>query len=408
MSCPCGIFRRRRRPKLCSEGETSSSESQGSDSDHFHQDGNPEPACGKKQRKRRVHRILDREGVEFQSKGIFHVAQNRRTCTIFLLDFFHTVIHLPFPGLFVVTLTVYFACFAFFALFWIWFTDVCEIGLDNYRDAFYLSVETQMTIGYGVPDPNFGECWEAAVLIVVQTVVGLMLDATVIGVVFQKLANANARANTVIFSDTALLEVEDRCVYLRFRVADMSWRPLSQATMQVYCVQHHRDESQPRGIRVELAAVHLEEPDTDIHNGIIFLGLPAMVSHKINYESPLSPDVPAGTTGSPSPGEVRKYLSESPYLEVLVLLSGTEESTGAVIEARHSYTLDDMFWNRAFGTCVSISSEGYHCVDFHAIHHTYPLSDLPANETHLSIANGAIAHGISHTFPARLDDCENE
>ena len=30
----------------------------------------------------------------------------------------------------------------------------------------------------------------------VQTVVGLMLDATVIGVVFQKLANANARANT--------------------------------------------------------------------------------------------------------------------------------------------------------------------------------------------------------------------
>ena len=33
----------------------------------------------------------------------------------------------------------------------------------------------------------------------VQTVVGLMLDATVIGVVFQKLANANARANTAFF-----------------------------------------------------------------------------------------------------------------------------------------------------------------------------------------------------------------
>lgn len=42
---------------------------------------------------------------------------------------------------------------------------------------------------------------------------------------------------------------------------------------QVYCVQHHRDSSQPRGIRVELAAMQLEEPDTDIHNGIIFLGL---------------------------------------------------------------------------------------------------------------------------------------
>ncbi|CAE7725474.1 KCNJ8 [Symbiodinium pilosum] len=347
----------------------------------------------------------------------------------------------------------YFACFAFFALFWIWFTDVCDIGLDSYRDAFYLSVETQMTIGYGhftatsatsqikrgkhvmkqmeahilhIETFSLGcprsELWRmlgssaldmsqlVAVLIVVQTVVGLMLDATVIGVVFQKLANANARANTVIFSDTALLEVEEGCAYLRFRVADMSWRPLSQATMQVYCVQHHRDESQPRGIRVELAAVHLEEPDTDIHNGIIFLGLPAMVSHKINYESPLSPDVPAGTTGSPSPNDVRKYLIESPYLEVLVLLSGTEESTGAIVEARHSYTLDDMFWNRAYGTCVSINSEGYHCVDFHAIHHTYPLSAL-TEQRHLSMPNGAIAHGISHTFPATLDanmDSDNE
>ena len=52
---------------------------------------------------------------------------------------------------------------------------------------------------------------------------------------------------------------------------------------QVYCVQHHRDASQPRGIRVELAAVQLEEPDTDIHNGIIFLGAvprcPAVLLH---------------------------------------------------------------------------------------------------------------------------------
>eukprot|EP00438_Fugacium_kawagutii_P010101 Skav203892 [mRNA] locus=scaffold1649:126886:138224:+ [translate_table: standard] len=54
--------------------------------------------------------VLTQEGVEFQSKGIFHVVQTRRTCAIFLLDFFHTVIHLPFPGLFAVTLTV--------SLFW--------------------------------------------------------------------------------------------------------------------------------------------------------------------------------------------------------------------------------------------------------------------------------------------------
>ena len=35
--------------------------------------------------------LLHEEGVEFQSQGVFHVVQTRRTCTIFLLDFFHTV-----------------------------------------------------------------------------------------------------------------------------------------------------------------------------------------------------------------------------------------------------------------------------------------------------------------------------
>lgn len=394
----CCLFRRRRRPALCPETTSGSDSASDSAEDIYH--GKPEPASGKKQRRRQIHRILDREGVEFQSKGIFHVLQTRRTCAVFLLDFFHTVIHLPFPGLFAVTLTVYFACFAFFALFWIWFSDICSIGLDTYRDAFYLSVETQMTIGYGVPDPNFGECWEAAILIVVQTVVGLMLDATVIGVVFQKLANANARANTMIFSDAALLEVENSCTYLRFRVADMSFRPLSQATMQVYCVQHHRDTSQPRGIRVELAAMQLEEPDTDIHNGIIFLGLPAMVSHKIDYSSPLAPDVPSTVTGSPTPAEVKTYLGQSPYLEVLVLLSGTEESTGAVVEARHSYTLDDIFWKRTYGTCVSINGQGFHCVDFHAIHHTYAL----ATQDPSGLGLHSVAHGVSHTFPAIVHD----
>ena len=61
---------------------------------------------------------------------------------------------------------------------------------------------------------------------------------------------------------------------------------------QVYCVQHHRDESQPRGIRVELAAVHLEEPDTDIHNGIIFLGAPSLSTlFSAASESPLRDDL---------------------------------------------------------------------------------------------------------------------
>jgi len=120
--------------------------------------------------------------------------------------------------------------------------------------------------------------------------------------------------------------------------------------------------------------------------------------HKVDFSSPLAPDAPPGTSGFPTPSQVRHYLESSPYLEVLVLLGGTEDMSASSIEARHSYTLDDIFWNRAFATCVSIDSKGYHCIDFHAIHDTYPLSDSGISH----------AHSVPLSFPAMVENEENE
>merc|ERR1712232_1102814 len=164
--------------------------------------------------------------------------------------------------------------------------------------------------------------------------------------------------------------------------------------MQVYCVQHFKDASHPRGRRVEVKTVALQEPDTDSHNGVIFLGLPATVVHKVDFSSPLAPDAPLGTVGHPEPFEVKKYLRKSPYLEILVLFSGQEDATSCNIEARHSYTLDDIFWDMAFVTCVSIDAEGYHCVDYDKLHMTVPVrgSDSPT-----------LIHRHSCIFNADLD-----
>ncbi len=49
---------------------------------------------------------------------------------------------------------------------------------------------------------------------------------------------------------------------------------------------------------------------------------------------------------------------------------------------------------------MSINSEGYHCVDFHAIHHTYAL----ATRDPAGLGVNSLAHGISHTFPAIVHD----
>eukprot|EP00929_Paragymnodinium_shiwhaense_P089647 TRINITY_DN4979_c0_g1_i1.p1 TRINITY_DN4979_c0_g1~~TRINITY_DN4979_c0_g1_i1.p1 ORF type:complete len:475 (-),score=43.87 TRINITY_DN4979_c0_g1_i1:276-1700(-) len=381
-----------------------------------------ETAGGRRARKKGVKRILDRNEPEFQSSGKITVSHRGTSTTLLSTDLFHIAIHLPFYGLFLLFLFIYVLCFTIFAFFWWRMNEPCEIGHESFLDAFYLSVETQLTIGYGVDDPNFGGCKEAAILIVIQCVCGTILDAVVIGVVFQQISSAYARANTIVFSDVAVLQVIDGVVHLIFRVAEMSRQPLLQSVMQVYCVQHLPDASQHKGVRVEVSAMQLQEPDTDVHNGVLFLGLPAMVVHKIDYNSPLAPDLPQDLMmrvgsptsplgivrarsrdmlGAPSPAEVKQYLANSPYLEVLVLLSGTEDATANTVEARHSYTLDDIYWNRAFATCVHLDKEGFHCVDFEAFHETIATgsSDMP----------GSFApHHVRLTFPATFERTTSE
>lgn len=61
---------------------------------------------------------------------------------------------------------------------------------------------------------------------------------------------------------------------------------------------------------------------------------------------------------------------------------------------------EDIFWNRTYGTCVSINGQGFHCVDFHAIHHTYAL----ATQDPSGLGAHSVAHGVSHTFPAIVHD----
>lgn len=231
-----------------------------------------------------------------------------------------------------------------------------------------------MNIGYGAKDPTFSACWEVAVM-PGQSLLGVLLDCCLIGVVFQHASRGSNRAFTIVFSDTAVLQVIGGVVHLVFRVAEMSSRPLLQARMQVYCVQHHEDDSMPGGISIEVSTLGLQENMLDANTGVLFFGLPSIVSHRIDRFSPLCPPAKSrAAPRDPRPEEVRRHLRRRPYLEVVVLVSGTEDSSASSVEARHSYTLDDIFWDRMFSPCVSVDERGEHCVDFEALHETEPAA----------------------------------
>lgn len=64
----------------------------------------------------------------------------------------------------------------------------CDLGLKHPIDAAFLSMETALTIGYGVPNIYWNSCYPGFFLISAQSVVALLLDASIIGLFFARIA----------------------------------------------------------------------------------------------------------------------------------------------------------------------------------------------------------------------------
>jgi len=75
----------------------------------------------------------------------------------------------------------------------------CILANKNFASAFLFSQETQHTIGYGSRQTT-EECPEGIIVQCVQSIVGVLIQAVMAGVVFAKLARPKCRTSTVVFS----------------------------------------------------------------------------------------------------------------------------------------------------------------------------------------------------------------
>merc|ERR1719326_1776807 len=96
--------------------------------------------------------------------------------------------------------------FCFFASVFLLISRPCGLELEgDFVRAYLLALETLTTIGYGVPDPYMKGCWQAPVVLTIQTLLQLLMAACLVGVVFQGISRPQARACTILFSDQAVI-----------------------------------------------------------------------------------------------------------------------------------------------------------------------------------------------------------
>ncbi|RHY19817.1 hypothetical protein DYB25_013254 [Aphanomyces astaci] len=198
-----------------------------------------------------------------------------------------------------------------------------------------------MTIGYGAPtnDIFYGGCSSMALLLTVESVSGIFLDSLCFGVFF------------VRFSRATLVEAHVRCYSVAKRHSDAPFQTLP---------------------------MRIQSPDDNL-GAFVLLALPQLIVHRIDPSSPLfPPPASSSSTSSVTQCEIAHHVAQSD-LELVVVLEGTDATSGNTMQARYSYTADDIKWHHTFAPCVSRDPVTHGAVvDFDLFHTLVPAPPCPS------------------------------
>merc|ERR1712013_629538 len=96
----------------------------------------------------------------------------------------------------------------------------CISAVDGFAAIFLFSLETQHTIGYGTRQTTT-ECQDAMFVMSVQSVLGCIIQAFMVGLVFSKLSRPRNRSKTIIFSNQAVITMRNKKLCLIIRIGDL-------------------------------------------------------------------------------------------------------------------------------------------------------------------------------------------
>jgi len=232
----------------------------------------------------------------------------------------------------------------------------CIYAVYDFGSVFLFSVETQHTIGYGLRGSSH-VCPEAIILECIQSVVGVIIQACMAGIVFAKLSRPKSRTITVMFSKNAVISKRNGHLYLLFRVGDLRTSHLLESHVRAQLVRKVKtDEGENIHFHQEELKVGTDLDGEDDRALILW---PLTISHRIDSESPFWRMTP-------------KDLLKSKF-EIIVTLEGVIEATGNTTQARSSYLPSEILWNHRFDNMVSYAKkQGVYAVDCSSLNRLVP------------------------------------
>ncbi len=251
-------------------------------------------------------------------------------------DAYYYLVNAPWPAVLLLLAGIFFGANALFALGYLTVGGVSNAHPGSFADAFFFSVQTMGTIGYGTMAP---QSRAANLLVTLEALTGGIGLALMTGLVFAKFSRPTSR---VRFSKVAIISDYRGRKSLMFRMANERNERIVQP--RLYIVMLRAEPEEGGGFFIHVHDLQL------VRDRHAFLSLSWLVIHTINESSPLY--------GASADSLLRDRAS------VIVSLTGIDEGLSQSVYAHHSYGAQDIRWNATFVDMLKPQPDGGWTMDY--------------------------------------------
>jgi inward rectifier potassium channel len=220
-----------------------------------------------------------------------------------------------------------------------------ESEMSAFLNAFFFSVHTLTTVGYGNVFPR-GPA--ANTVAAIEAATGLMVFAVMTGLLYGRFSRPSAR---ILFSDHALIAPYQDGTSLQFRITNARSNTLMNLEARVLLMTVVNNEGLPKRDFVDL---ELER------RKVYFLPLTWTIVHPIDSTSPLY-------------GKSREDLAKI-SAEILILIQAFDDSFSQVVHSIYSYRHAEILWGAKFAPAFSVDPKGDLILDLDRVNELRMLS----------------------------------
>jgi inward rectifier potassium channel len=225
---------------------------------------------------------------------------------------------------------------------------IAEMTPGSFPQAFFFSVETLATVGYG---HNYPATVYGHIIVTIEIFLGMIWIAVITGLIFVRFARPTAR---IVFSDTLVIAPFDGRLSVMFRVANLRHTSMAEAEFRLI---YSRDERVKEGDDIRRFYELKVHPDR-------MISFPAalIIRHTVDEQSPMF-----GVTPETLEKEDAFFVASTLSLELVMAAS---------VQSAKDYSWDEVRFGERFVDVYTELEGGRLTVDYGRLHETEPLPNV--------------------------------